>query len=121
RLGAAEVVYFQAFADDLADGHPGRQTGVGVLEDDLHLAPKRTQALRLQVGDVLAVEPDPTRAALEPQQGEAERRLARAALADDPDRMTCANGGRNAVDRLHVVDRAPKDARLDREPDPYVL
>ena len=38
-------------------------------------------------------------------------------LADDADRLALADAERNAVDRLHVADRALKEAALDREPD----
>ena len=51
------------------------------------------------------------------QQREAERGLARAALADHADRLALAHGDVDAVDRLDMVDRAAQHAGLDREPD----
>ena len=42
---ASEPVDAQAFLDDLADRQARRERAVGVLEDDLHLAPERAQGL----------------------------------------------------------------------------
>jgi hypothetical protein len=67
--------------------------------------------------DAGAVELDGALALDQPQQRQAERGLAGAALADDADRVALADLERNAVDRLHVIDHAPQQAGLDREPD----
>ena len=44
-----------------------------------------------------------------------ERRLAAPGLADDAERLALAHRQVDAVDRLHLADRALEDARLDRE------
>ena len=53
----------------------------------------------------------------EPQDGEPERRLARAGFADDAERLAGAQLERQPVDRLHVIDRLAQQPALDREPD----
>jgi hypothetical protein len=58
--------------------------------------------LRRQAVDAAAEIGDRPFRADEPQDGEAERRLARAGFADDADRLAFAHGERNAVDRLDV-------------------
>ena len=51
----------------------------------------------------------------QPQQHAAERRLARARLADEPDGLAGLDREVDAVDRAHVADGAPQHAALDRE------
>ena len=49
----AEPVHDQRLADDVADLHPRVQRRVGILEDDLHVAPQRRAARSpVGVGDV---------------------------------------------------------------------
>ena len=57
----------------------------------------------------------------EPQQREAERRLAGAGFADDAERLALAHVERDAVDRLDIADGAAQEAALDREPDADVF
>ena len=115
-LGLRELVHLEALGDDLADGEPRRQRAIGVLEHDLHLPAQRAHLAAAQAVDARAVELDGALALDQPQQRQAERGLAGAALADDADRMALADIERNAVDRLHVIDHAPQQAGLDREP-----
>ena len=51
----------------------------------------------------------------EPQQGEAERRLARSRFADQPDRVALAQRDAHPIDGLHMADRATQHAAPDRE------
>ena len=53
----------------------------------------------------------------QPQDGEAERRLAGAGFADDAERLAGAQLQRQPVDRLDVIDGALQQPALDREPD----
>ena len=53
----------------------------------------------------------------EPEHGAAERGLARAAFADDAERLAARDRERDIVDRLDVADGAAEQAALDREPD----
>src|SRR5690606_18879654 len=45
-----------------------------------------------------------------------QRRLTRAGLADDTERLAGAYGHVDAVDGLHMIHRAAEEAALDREP-----
>src|SRR5436190_5637399 len=112
---AADIVDLEAFADDLRHRHARAERAVGVLEDDLHLPAERADVALAERLQVLAVEADAAFAALEPQQGKAERRLARARFADQPDRVALAQRDADAVDRLHVTDGSAQHAALDRE------
>ena len=73
--------------------------------------------------DVGAVEDDLPRGRLvEPQERAADRRLAAARLADQPERLAALDRERDAVDRLHVPDvPVHHDPAPDREPDLEVL
>ncbi len=113
----ADAVHDQALGDDLGDRHARAQGAVRVLEHHLHLAPERPYVARAQALDLAAVEGDGAGAALQPQERHAERRLARAGLADDADRVALAHRQRDAVDGADVVGGAPEHALLDREPD----
>src|SRR5690606_37227515 len=115
--GEAGVVDLQAFADDVADRHAGTERAMGILEDDLHLAPQRPHLLEGAPVDRLAEESDATLGRNEPHQREAERGLARAGFADDAERLPAADGDVDPVDRLDVADNAAEEAALDREPD----
>ena len=106
----------QAFLDDLEDRHARRQRAERVLEDDLHVLAQRAHLAVGQPVDALADVGDRPLRGDEPQDGEAERRLARAGFADDAERLALAQLERQPVDGLHVVDRAAHGAPLDREP-----
>ena len=63
-----QPVHDQRFRDDVEDAHPRVQAGVGVLEDQLHVAAQLAQVLAGDVGDVPALEPDPAAADRHPAQ-----------------------------------------------------
>ena len=87
------------------------QRRVGVLEDHLHVAPRRPQLRAAERGDVAAVELDPPRGQLgEPQQRAPQRRLAAARLADEAERLARLHLERDAVDCAHGGDVAPHHA-----------
>src|SRR3546814_3713403 len=86
---------------------------VGVLEDDLHLAPQRPHRPGAETLDVTPLEDDVAGAALEAKQRHAERRLTGAGFADHADRLALAHRQADAVDGADVVDRPPEDAGLE--------
>src|SRR5438876_371501 len=66
--GLGELVDDQRLSDDRAHGHARVEGGVGILEDDLHVAAKVPQRALVEGGDVLAFEVDLARRRLdEPQ------------------------------------------------------
>ena len=113
----ADGVDAEPFLDDLADGQPRRERAVGILEDDLHLRGGAAGARPREALELAAAGTDRPLAPEEAQEGEAERGLARAALADDADRPALADGDADAVHGLDVIHRAAEHAGLDREPD----
>ena len=118
-LAAAEAVCANRLGHDAADAVPRVQRRERVLEDHLHPAAKRAQLLLAELRDVLAVEHDPSvRRLVQPQDGAADRRLAAARLADEPDRLAAVDRQRHAVDGADVADVPVEDeAALDREVD----
>jgi hypothetical protein len=83
-----ELVDDERLADDGAHGHPRVQRRVGVLEDDLEVAPERAERPLVHGRDVLALEPDLAGRRLdEPQDAAARRRLPASRLAHEPERL----------------------------------
>ena len=111
--GLREPVDDQRLADDRADRHARIERGVGVLEDDLHVARQRPQlGRRLSASDVAALEPDLARSRLDQaQDAAAGRRLAAARLADQAQRLAGSNLEADPVDRMHLLDAARQNSR----------
>ena len=118
-----QPVHAQRLADDPPDAVARVERGERVLEDHLHPPPQRSHPLGAEVADVLAVEDDPAgRGLVQAQQRPAERGLAAARLAHQPERLAAPDIERDAVHRLDVADVAVEhDAALDREVDLEVL
>ena len=113
---AAEAVDAQPLADAVADRGPRVQAGVRVLEDDLHPAPIGPELGALDPRDIRPIELDPARRRVEEAQDHpADRRLAAARLADEPERLAAPDVERDAVDRLDRADLALEDTAADRE------
>src|SRR5262249_57998225 len=91
------------------------ERAVGVLENDLDLAPRGLEVGRRRVEQIPAREENfPRRRLLEPEDEAADRGLAAARLADEPERFAGADV------EAHVVDRADRgfsaaQAGLDQE------
>ena len=97
-------------------GVRGSRLRVRVLEDDLHAPPVRLQGGPGQRVMSVAVELDrPGRRLDEPQDEPADRRLAAARLADEPERLAPPDLEADAVDRLDRGDRPLQDPAPDRE------
>src|SRR4029079_18192136 len=103
--------------DDVADRHPRIERRVRILEHDLHLAPHPAQVLAAERRQLLAVEEHGAAGRLgQLEDAIAGRRLARAGLADDAERLAWSDLEADVVDRLDVVDRAlDQEAPPDRE------
>ena len=126
RLAAVEVaqlalVQHEALADDVDDREPRRQRAIGILEHHLHVAAQRAHRREAKAFDRFAEIGDAALRRDQPQNGEAERRLARAGLADDADRLPLADHHADAVHRLHRTDGPTHQPLLDREPDFQVV
>src|SRR5215813_488381 len=72
------MMHPQAFLDDVGDRHAWTQGAIGILEHDLHVAPERPHGFELQALDGVAEKHDGAVRRDQPQDGEAERGLARA-------------------------------------------
>jgi hypothetical protein len=106
----------QAFADDAADRHPRAERAERILEYDLDPPTHRAQRLAAGVVDPRAVEHDLAGGdRLQREQREAERRLARARLADDAERLAATKPQRRVANGQEVAGREP--ARAGREVD----
>ena len=100
--------------DDLLDGLPLVQRRIRVLEDDLHLTAQPPQLAAGDAEEVGRLEVDAARGGLvEAQQEPRERRLARARLADEADRLAAGEDERHVVDRLDDAARTrPAEAEV---------
>src|SRR5262249_28117134 len=84
-----DVVDLERLGDDRADGQPRVQARVGILKDDLHVAPHPAEVAGLRGGEVPTLEPDRARRRLvQLQDRPANGGLARAGLAHQPERLT---------------------------------
>ena len=92
-------VNLQRLRDRLAHAAARVQACVGVLEDDLRLAPERTQFALTHAGDVDAVDDDRAAGGVEQADDEiGERGLAAAALADDRQRLAAVDAQADLLD-----------------------
>src|SRR6266545_416634 len=107
RAAVTDPVDGERLGDDVADGHPWVQGGVRVLKDDLHLPPHLPQLRARHLRQVLAEEANrPGGRLQELKDAVAGRRLARARLAHEAERLTRVDLERDVVDGLDVIDRA---------------
>jgi hypothetical protein len=112
----ADLVDGQRLADDFAGGHARVQRGVGVLVDHLHAPPVGQQGLALEMRDVLPVDADRPGGRLEQlEQRAPDRRLAAAALADQPQRLAAADLEAHAVDGMDLARHAREQAGVNRK------
>ncbi len=84
---AADPMDAQAFADDLADTHAWAEAAIRVLEHHLHLAAQRAHVMLRETVQPGAFEADAALAFQQPQDRQAKGRLARAAFANDAQRL----------------------------------
>ena len=102
--GGTYALDLERGADDRANGVPGIQGVVGVLEDDLCLPANWHHGLRRQLQDVDPVDLDPAAGRLhESQDGARDGRLAGARL---PHEAECLAGGDRQVDPVDGLDVA---------------
>ena len=114
RLG--ELVDDEGLADDRAHRHAGVQRRVGVLEDDLHVAPQVAQRALVEGGDVLVLEPHLARGGLdEAEDAAAGGGLAAARLAHEAERLALQDLHGDVVHRVDAGDFAREEAPADGE------
>ena len=98
----------------MLDRHAWIERAVGVLENHLKFAPPRTQRCPAHLCDVLAFKQHAAcRRLNQPDDGAAERRLAAAAFADQPERFTRRDAEAHVVHRLHGFADAAENPVLD--------
>ena len=88
-------------AQNLANGHPGIERGVGILEDHLHLPPEIMQAAPVQMCHILSVDADiPGSGFVDAHNGPAQGGLAAPGFADQAKGFAGFNGEGDIVDRM---------------------
>ena len=112
-----QPVQLQRIPDDLPDALAGVERRVGVLEDHLDLAPHWAKILAGEPDHLLAAVLDGAGGRLEQLDDRpAERRLAAAGLADQPEGLALVQGDADVVDGLDARHSpVEEDSRLDRE------
>jgi hypothetical protein len=109
-LAGLHPVDRERLADDRADRLARVQRRVRVLEDHLRVAAELDQLLRLDVGDLLALELDRAAGRIEQaQQQAAGGRLAAARLAHQAERLAALDVEGDAVDGVHGADLLAED------------
>ena len=115
-IGHVGLMDLEAFLDDVGDRHARRQRSVGILEHDLHVAAERAHFLEIQALQIAAHEGDQAVRRDQPQDGAAQRRLARAGFADHAERLAFAELDGQAVAGFDVADGLAHQAAGDRKP-----
>ena len=106
----------QAFADDAADRHARAERAERILEHDLDAPPHRAQGVAPGVVDARAVEHDRALGdRLQREQREAERRLARARLADDAERLAAPQLQGRTPHRVEAAMAKPPRADVEAD------
>ena len=116
RLGVAlgQLVDLQRVRERGLQRHPRVQRRVRVLEDHLQVPALRAQLTLGQADELLAAQLHAAAGrAHEPEQRAAERRLARARLADQAEHLALVEVERDAVDGLHRAAAAAGEARAE--------
>src|SRR5207237_6498467 len=91
-LAAGQPVALRRLADDVPDGHPRVERGIGVLEDDLHVPAQPAQLFLAELEDVPSLEERLAgRRLLEPEDHPAGRRLAAAGTSPARDVLARAD------------------------------
>ena len=108
----------QPFADDLADRHARAERRERILEYHLHVLAHGAQGGPIGVVGALAVELHLSRGdRLQRQQRHAERRLARAGFADDPERLAAPQLQRRGAHGVHRAAAEPSLRQLEVDGD----
>ena len=122
HIGVVLVLGHQAvlphgLSDDFAHGQAGRQAGVGVLEDQLHLGSEFPQRLAVQLVQMdVAVEHHLAGGlGREVQKRLAHGGLAAAGLAHQAHGGAPPDGERHVLHRVHMAHHAAEQPGLDRE------
>ena len=112
-----QAVHGHRLDQDLAHGHARIERGVGVLEDDLHVAAQLAQRLLVEVRDLLALEAHRARRRIHQAQHQpAGRRLAAARFAHQRQGLAAGDLEGHALDGAHHADHPAADqAARDRE------
>src|SRR6266446_3535678 len=115
-VAAGDAVIDQRLADDVADPEPRVERGVGVLKDDLELAPVGPHLMAAEAVDALALDADLARGRVEQFEDRLARGgLAAAALANQTQGLARGDVEGDAVDRVDLPDRALQQPLPDRE------
>ena len=105
-----QAVHGHRLDQDLAHGHARIERGVGVLEDDLHVAAHLAQRLLVEVRDLVALEAHRARRRIHQAQHQpAGRRLAAARFAHQRQGLAAGDVEGHTLDRAHHADHPAAD------------
>ena len=103
-------------ADDRAGAQPRIERRIGILEDELDVAPIAPHRARRKRRNIDAAQTDGTAARIDqPHDHPRERGFAAAGFADDAERFPLAQGERDAVDRVNEGFRAAERTAAHRK------
>ena len=116
RLGARSTVHEEAEGHRILDGQARVERGVGILEDQLHVAAQALHARRPGGPHILAGEDQGPRIRLDQSENQpGQCRFPAAGLADDTERLARIDVERHVVDRAHPGIRALQHAAAQGE------
>src|SRR5512138_1012313 len=109
-------MYLQALTDRLADRHTGIERGIGVLEDNLHIAAHGLQLVPLELEDILTIEIDRSGSWLDQAQYcTPYRRFSAAGLAYQAESFSPLDRERNIIHCLDPAAHPLQQAAANRE------
>jgi hypothetical protein len=113
----ADLVHVERLGEDLAHRHARVERGIGILEDDLHVAAHPPQVALAEVGDLLALEAHRAPGRVHQAEHEAAgRRLAAARFAHQRQGLAAGDLEAHVLDGAHHADQpAADDAGGDGE------
>ncbi len=113
-IGGADAVNLHGFEEGLHHRAARAERSVGILEDDLHVAPLRDEFTPVQRSDVGTVEHHPARGGfVQPQDGPSQRGLAAARFAHQTEGLSPGNPEAHVVHRLELAHHAAEEAAPD--------
>ena len=109
-----DIVNLHRLGQNIAYGASGRQRGIGILEDDLHLGADIPHLCRLIIGDVLAVKNDLTAVGLmKLENSTTQSGLSASRLAYDTKGLACLEGEGNVIHGNQALQNLTRERLLD--------
>ena len=109
-----DSVHLDRLGKDVSNRGSGRQRGIGILENDLHIGAEMAHLRIVILGDVLSVEDDLSAAGgMELEHRSSHRGLSATGLSNDAKRFSCLEGEGYVVNRNKLLENLSNKVLLD--------